>query len=110
MNLHTLVLLDIQADKEKYMSVNEGLKYLLDIEKDLDYEGLIKENSLAIGLARVGSKDVKVKAGKISDLINEDFGSTLHCIIIPSSLHIVEAEYLIAIAGANWDILEGYYY
>lgn len=106
MNLHTLVLLDIQADKDRYMTINEALNCLMDIKNDLDYEGLVDENTLAIGVARVGSKDVLVKAGKISDLISNDFGSPLHCVIIPSKLHIVEAEYLVEIAGAPKEILD----
>ena len=106
MNLHTLVLLDIQAHNDRYMTVNEGLEYLLNIKDDLDHEGLIDEDTLAMGIARVGSGDVVVKAGKISDLINYDFGGPLHCIIIPSKLHIVEAEYLVEIAGADSEILD----
>ena len=88
-NLHTLVLLDIQAHKES-----------------LDYDGLITEDTLAVGIARVGSKDVVVKAGGISELIDYDFGGPLHCIIIPANLHIVEAEYLVEIAGADSKILD----
>lgn len=106
MNLHTLVLLDIQAHNNRYMSINEGLKYLMNIKDSLDYQGSINEDSLAIGIARVGSKDVVVKAGSISQLITFDFGGPLHCIILPSKLHIVEAEYLVEVAGANSDILK----
>ncbi|MDL2246385.1 diphthine synthase [Methanobrevibacter sp. OttesenSCG-928-K11] len=106
MDLHTLVLLDIQAHKNRYMSVNEGLKYLLDVKDSLDHTGLICEDTLAIGIARVGSKDVIVKASAIRELIDYDFGSPLHCIIIPSKLHIVEAEYLVEVAGAPREILD----
>ena len=105
MDLHTLVLLDIQAHKDRYMTVNQGLEYLMNIKNDLDRDGLIGEDTLAMGIARVGSSDVIVKAGKISDLIDYDFGGPLHCIIIPSKLHIVEAEYLVEIAGADPEIL-----
>ena len=77
----------------------------MSIEKDLDREGLITEDTLAMGIARVGSRDVVVKAGKISELIDYDFGGPLHCIVIPSKLHIVEAEYMVEIAGANPEIL-----
>ena len=107
MNLHTLVLLDIQAHKNRYMTVNEGLKYLLNIEESLERDGLITADTLAMGIARVGSKDVIVHAGCISDLIGFDFGGPLHCIIIPSKLHIVEAEYLVEVAGADSSILDG---
>lgn len=105
-DLHTLVLLDIQAHKDRYMTVNQGLEYLMSIHDGLDREGMIDEDTLAMGIARVGSKDVCVKAGKIRDLIGFDFGGPLHCIVIPSKLHIVEAEYLVEIAGADAEILD----
>ncbi|KZX11763.1 diphthine synthase [Methanobrevibacter filiformis] len=111
-NAHTLVLLDIQAHKNRYMSVNQGLEYLIKVKEELIGTGQdvsIDENTLAIGIARVGSSDVIVKADKIDNLLNFDFGSPLHCIVIPSKLHIVEAEYLIAIAGADNGILQEYY-
>lgn len=108
---HTLVLLDIQAHKDRYMSVNQGLKYLMEVKNDLIEKGLedeivIDENTLAIGIARVGSKDVLVKADKIRELIDFDFGGPLHSIVIPSKLHIVEAEYLVEICGAPKEILK----
>ena len=106
MDLHTLVLLDIQAHKDRYMTVNQGLEYLMNIHDDLEREGLITEDTLAMGIARVGSRDVCVKAGKIKELIDFDFGGPLHCIVIPSRLHIVEAEYLVEIAGADSSILD----
>ena len=106
MDMHTLVLLDIQAHKDKYMTVNEGLKNLMTIKENLDHEGLVNEDTLAIGIARVGSKDNLVKAGYIKDLIDFDFGGPLHCIVIPSKLHIVEAEYLVEVAGAPKEILD----
>lgn len=105
-NLHTLVLLDIQAHKDRYMTVNQGLEYLMNIKESIDYEGLINEDTLAMGIARVGSSGVIVKAGKIADLIDFDFGGPLHCIVIPADLHIVEAEYLVEIAGADSCILD----
>ena len=106
MDMHTLVLLDIQAHKDKYMTVNEGLENLMTIKDNLEREGLITEDTLAIGIARVGSKDNLVKAGYIKDLIDFDFGGPLHCIVIPSKLHIVEAEYLVEVAGAPKEILD----
>ena len=78
----------------------------MNIKNDLDREGLITEDTLAMGIARVGSKDVVVRAGRISELIDFDFGGPLHCIVIPSKLHIVEAEYLVEIAGADSSILD----
>ncbi|OWT32405.1 diphthine synthase [Methanobrevibacter sp. 87.7] len=107
MDMHTLVLLDIQAHKDRYMTINQGLEYLMKVKDILpEEEQVINEDTLAIGIARVGSKEGIVKAGKISELIDYDFGSPLHCIIIPSKLHIVEAEYLVYVAGADKSILD----
>jgi diphthine synthase len=120
---HTLVLLDIQAHKDRYMSVNQGLEYLMKVKEELfleekkekkdkenkedkDNKVIIDENTLAIGIARVGSRDVIVHADKIERLIDFDFGGPLHCIAIPSKLHIVEAEYLVEVCGAPKEILD----
>ncbi|MDR2874222.1 MAG: diphthine synthase [Methanobrevibacter sp.] len=110
-NLHTLVLLDIQSDKDRFMTVNQGLKYLLNVRDSLIEERtdlLITEKTLAIGIARVGSKDSKIKAGSIDELIDFNFGNPLHCIAIPSKLHIIESEYLIAIGSLDKSVLNDY--
>jgi len=107
---HTLVLLDIQAHKDRYMTVNQGFEYLMEVKDDLIRNGntddaIIDEKTLAIGIARVGSKDVLVRADKIGVLLEFDFGKPLHSIVIPSKLHIVEAEYLVEVCGAPKEIL-----
>ncbi|MBC7100541.1 diphthine synthase [Methanothermobacter tenebrarum] len=104
-NAHTLILLDIKAEENRYMSANEGLEYLLRVEKERK-ENIIDLNTLAVVLARVGSSDPLIRADLIKRLIVEDFGRPLHCLIIPSTLHFLEAEYLIEIGGAPPDILK----
>jgi len=90
-NLHTLVLLDIKKDLNKYMSVNIALKQLLEIE-DKRKEKVTSEETKAIGCARLGSEDPVIKYGKVSDLLEFDFGPELHCLIIPGKLHFIEEE------------------
>lgn len=102
---HTLILLDIQAHENRFMTVHEGLKYLLQVEDTLK-EGIISEDTLAIGIARAGSEKPFVRADKIKNLLKEDFGGPLHSIIIPSHLHIMEAEYLVALLGAPAEIIK----
>ncbi|MEN6554178.1 MAG: diphthine synthase [Methanobacterium sp.] len=104
-NAHTLVLLDIRADENRYMTVNEGLEYLLKVEEERK-EGAITEDTIAVGIARAGSDKPFVRADKIKNLIKEDFGGPLHCMIIPGDLHFMEAEYLVKICGAPEEILE----
>jgi diphthine synthase len=105
MGLHTLVLLDIQAHRDYYMTANEGLEYLRRVEGQRQ-EGLFSDDSLAVVIARAGSKKPLVRAGPLGALVSEDFGGPLHCIIIPGDLHFLEAEGLVALAGAPGNILE----
>ncbi|BDZ69182.1 diphthine synthase [Methanobacterium ferruginis] len=104
MGLHSLVLLDIQAHRDYYMTANEGLEYLLKVESERK-EGIITENSLAVVIARAGSKEPLVRADKIKKLVGEDFGGPLHCIIIPGKLHFLEEEGLLTLGGAPPELL-----
>ncbi|NYB51945.1 MAG: diphthine synthase [Methanobacteriaceae archaeon] len=99
MGLHTLVLLDIQAHRDYYMTANEGLEYLMRVENDLK-EGLFTDDSLAVVIARAGSENPLVRADEVGKLLGEDFGGPLHCIIIPGDLHFLEAEGLVILGGA----------
>jgi diphthine synthase len=105
MGLHTLVLLDIQAHQDYYMTANQGMEYLLRVE-DERKEGLISENTIAVVVARAGSLHPLVRADRIGTLINEDFGGPLHCVIIPAELHFMEAEALVVLGGASKEILK----
>ncbi|MFH1424433.1 MAG: diphthine synthase [archaeon] len=89
--LHTLVLLDIQ--NTKYMTANEGMKVLLELEKK-NKEGVFKPDTKIVVVARAGSAKPKVKYGPVSKLVKMDFGGPLHTIIVPGKLHFREEEAL----------------
>ncbi|MFT4302971.1 MAG: diphthine synthase [Candidatus Woesearchaeota archaeon] len=91
--LHTLVLLDIKVDQNRFMTVNECLKQLLELEQ-IYGRGLISPDLKVVGCARIGSNDQLIRFAKISELIDYDFGSPLHCLIIPGTLHFMEEEFL----------------
>ena len=103
--LHSLVLLDINSEEGEYMSVNEGVEALIDIEKE-EEGGVVDDDSLIAGLARVGSGEPVVKAGYPQDLIGEDFGGGLHCLVVFGELHFMEIDSLVAFAGAPEEIKE----
>ncbi len=105
-NLHTLVLLDIRAHEDRYMTANQALEYLLEVES-VKNEKVTTEDTVAVVVARAGSDDPVVKADKIKNLIDQDFGGPLHCMMIPSDLHFMEAEALIELAGAPKELFEG---
>jgi len=91
--LHALVLLDLRPDEQRYMTINEAINYLLHIEYNRK-ENIFTEDTLCIGCARIGCKDFKIKFGKAKELMKEDFGKPLHCLIIPGTMHFVEEDAL----------------
>ncbi len=95
LGLHTLLLLDIKSDQDKYMTVREALEFLLNVEKKRGEE-LLKPDSMVVGCARIGG-DFKIKYSKVSELMEFDFGKPLHCLVIPGNLHFMEEEML-----ENW--------
>lgn len=88
---HTLVLLDIQEDQKRYMNPSEAMKVL-------DHLGFTDD---LLCVSRLGYEDQNIAYGNISTLLSlgEDcWGSPPHCLVIPSSLHFKEEEFLEAFA------------
>lgn len=105
LGLHTLCLLDIRAEEKRYLSIREALDILRKTE-DKRGLGVIADDTLAVGIARVGSESPTVKAGVISDLAKFDFGQPPHTLVFPGKLHFMEAEALVVLAGAPKKVME----
>jgi diphthine synthase len=103
--LHTLLFLDIKADQGRYMTANEAMDILLQVE-EMKGQGVFTPETLVVVLARAGSLTPTLKAGYVKDMIEEEFGRQPHILIVPGRLHIVEAEYLVEFAGAPREILD----
>ena len=93
-NLHTLVFLDIQKDKERYMKISEAVELLEEQARRMG-----TKIPLFIGIARAGSPEPVVHAGDAESMKNFDFGGPLHILIVPAELHDMEREYLEKFAG-----------
>lgn len=91
--VHTLMLLDLKPAENKFMTVQEGLNILLKIEKKRK-ENVISSETKAIGCARLGREDAIIKFGTVKELLEQDFGKPLHCVIFPGKMHFVEEEAL----------------
>jgi diphthine synthase len=92
--LHTLVLLDVQAGKTSQMTIRDALEKMT--VSDLHFEA-----RLAVGVARLGSQDEKVKASSVGTLIKEDFGNGPQSLVVVGRLHFMEAEALEVLCGAS---------
>jgi diphthine synthase len=96
--LHSLVLLDIKAEKEQFMTANQALQILLDMEEKKQ-EYLFSKNDIVCVVARAGSKEPFVKADTINHLKKLEYGSPLHTLVVPGNLHFMEIEALKYLAG-----------
>jgi diphthine synthase len=105
MGLHTMCYLDIKTEEQRYLTVNEALQTLLELEKQKK-EQVATPRTLVIGVARAGSPQPVVNAGYIEEVINCDFGAPPHTLIFPGKLHFMEAEALITLADAPKDVKE----
>lgn len=91
--MHTLLLLDLRPDEQKFMTIPEGIGYLQEIESKKN-EKAFAEETLCIGCARLGSEDSIIKKGTAKELKNFDFGKPPYCLVIPGKTHFVEEEFL----------------
>ncbi len=104
--LHTLVLLDIQAERGRLMTANEGLGLLMELEGQRR-EGIMSGSALVCVVARAGSPDPLLRAGRLESLVSEDYGPPHHTLVVPGKLHFLEADALVELAGAPREDLEG---
>jgi len=114
--LHTLCYLDIEADREAYMTANDAAGRLADAFASIDATGAgdgatgtslfdAGTETLAVGIARAGSPEPIVRADRLSALRTTDFGDPLHLLVIPGDLHHLEAEALETLADAPTGVL-----
>ena len=103
--LHTLFFLDLKVEEQRYMSVNEGIDILLSMEQRRR-EGVVHEGLIFVGVARAGGPLQFIKAGKAEDLLKTNFGGPPQLLMVPGRLHFMEAEALIAFAGAEKELAE----
>ncbi|CAL4930973.1 unnamed protein product [Urochloa decumbens] len=110
LGLHTLCLLDIHVkgpvseylcrgnkayEPPRFMTVNTAISQLLEVlEMRGEPEPAYDEDSLCIGVARLGSDDEKIVAGPMGKLIDLDFGPPPHCLVIVGETTLVEEEML----------------
>ncbi len=97
--LHTLCLLDLKAKENIYLSINQAIKMLQEIEQKKK-NNVITPDTVAVGIARAGSDNPTLKADFIKDLGNFNFNEPPYSLIFPGDLHFMEIDSLIAFAGA----------
>lgn len=87
MGAHTLVLLDIQEDQNRYMNPREAMEIL----DEVGYRGTV------VCASRLGLMDQSIVYGQLRNLLEiEDsyWGPPPHCLVITAQLHFKEEEFL----------------
>ncbi len=91
--LHTMILLDIQEEKKRFMTAAEGIEVLFEMERRLQ-EHIICEDDIVCVVCQAGSPQPKVFADTFKELKDKEFGPPLHTMVIPGHLHFMEIEAL----------------
>jgi diphthine synthase len=94
--LHTLVLLEIDVENNRHVTIPEALKAIV---------STVGSGTLVVGIARLESPDMIVKAGTVTDLAKTEFGEPPYALIIPGRLHFMESEALELFCGAPRELV-----
>jgi diphthine methyl ester synthase len=114
--LHTLILLDIKVKEQslenmargrkvfeppRFMTVSQCAQQMLEIEEERK-EGVYTKDSIAIGVARLGSKEQKMICGTLKELADEDLGPPLHSLVLVGNrTHELERDFIRAFAVSD---------
>ncbi|XP_055020798.1 diphthine methyl ester synthase [Boleophthalmus pectinirostris] len=112
MGLHTLCLLDIKVKEQtienmmrgrkiyeppRFMSVSQAVEQLLQIIQRRREEGEelgLTEDTVCVGVARLGSDDQVIRSARLRDLASCDLGEPLHSLVVTGRLHPLEVDML----------------
>lgn len=107
--MHTLCLLDIKVKEPdfeamkkgrivylppRFMSVNVACEQLIEAEDTENGMAYNPDETLCVGMARLGQKDQCIIAGTLNELKTQDFGEPLHCLVVCGELHDLELKFL----------------
>ena len=101
--LHTLVYLDIKIGDVPGKTSAEDEFMTGDVAASLLAEW---RDVLGVVVARAGSPDPVVAADRLSALASEGFGGPLHLLVVPGTLHHLEADALRDLCGAPPEVVE----
>lgn len=107
--MHTLCLLDIKVKEPdfeamkkgkvkymppRYMSVNTAAEQLIEVEEVEEGNAYNPKETLCVGMARLGQEDQCIIAGTLEELLAQDFGLPLHCLVVCGEVHDLELDFL----------------
>jgi len=99
---HTLILTEYSETKDKispfFLDPTVALKTLMDVEKDQRSRAFTEETFVLVA-SRIGRTDKKIISGQVRSLMEIDYGTGPHSLIVPGRLHFVEKEAICCITS-----------
>jgi len=89
-NMHTLVLLDLDPINNKYLSVRDALKRILDLDKRKG-TNIFNEDKKIVVCSNLGRKNERILYLSIKEALDLDIDPPV-CIVIPGRLNEIEEE------------------
>lgn len=91
--LHTLCLLDIKTDENRFMNVNEAIDHILYAEEQNNLKFFNLDFKI-FAVCRFATDDELIQYDTVRNLKGRDFGKPLHSLIIPAKLSFIEEEFV----------------
>jgi diphthine synthase len=90
---HTLVLTEYADNNDNlfFLDPRYFFERMLQAEEDTRY-GAFSQDTFVIVASRVGTEQQRIQSGKVKSLINKDYGTGPHSIIVTASLHFTELD------------------
>ena len=91
--LHTLILLDLDPVNNRFMSINEAINNLLELEH-IHRKQLFLNNTPMIACSRLGMHNENIVYATINQLLSMSIGKPPYCLILPGELSQIEEEFI----------------
>ncbi|KAM6921419.1 diphthine methyl ester synthase [Xenentodon cancila] len=81
----------------RFMTVSQAADQMIQIIQRRREEGAelgVTEDTVCVGVARLGSDDQMIRAGTLRQLMSCDLGGPLHSLVVTSRLHPLEVDLL----------------
>jgi diphthine synthase len=71
---------------------------MLLIDSRSPFRAVYSSETIAVGVARIGTETQCIVSGTLQELLDVDYGPPLHSLVVPGELHVMEKELLATFA------------
>lgn len=94
---HTVLLLEYNEDDNFFLDPAAALRMLLEAESGQG-RGVFTKDAYVVVASRVGLDGQRIRAGRISSMVDRDFGPPPHTVVVPGRLHFTERDAIMGLA------------